>query len=85
MGRRLPRERIRQLKRLRQLLTMENSSFAMPGDHVIHHAWGPDAVPGGTRIETDDFIKDMTGHWREANFFPEIDDLIAWAEGKPGH
>ena len=81
-SRRMPIERIAALKELRRIATMESASFAMPGDHVIHHAWGPDGVPGGERIESDDFVKKMTEHYRQSWMIGPLDDLIAWAEGK---
>ena len=85
MTRRIPLERIRELKELRRIATMENASFGMPGDHVIHHAWGPDAVPGGEKKDTTEFIADRTRLWRQSWLIGPLDDLIAWAEGQPGH
>lgn len=75
MARRAPLKIIRRLKTAREAVTFEKASFGFKSQKV--------RLSGGTREMTyDDFIKGRTAPYRHSWILPELDRVIAWAEGR---
>lgn len=75
--RRVPREIENKLREVRRIVTMDSSSFSMPGQTVTFN----DAF--GDAVKTEDvtaFIREWTRNWRGSWIEHPLDEVLEWIE-----
>ena len=83
-NKRAPQYVIDRLKKARGYAAMENASFGFPNEFLSARERltnSPRRGQKSTTVTIDQLIKEETRLYRETWLLPEIDKLIAWAEG----